>query len=565
MSAFDRSSILAEVGSRVRDGDGYRGTVRYIGPVAVAKDASETWLGVEWDTAGRGKHDGSCVDSAGILYRYFTCIDGWGSFVKPAKVTCGKSFIEVLKERYVTEDAPITAPGNIVPDAFVLTSSGQQKSIEFLGEQKIRRWQQVQLLQKVAIRTDCVSYCEEDVQEFAGHLTDIDLQDNLIWKWCEVANFCKFLPLLHSIQLHGNKMQPVTQQIVSTLETNAFASLRVLALNGCEIKSWDGFILLEPLLRGIEELYLSGNVMNDFPAANAVVDEVTGAVRRRPNFPNLRILDLSGCGITDWQCVLTFGELPLLQDLRVDDNPISLVSACPVNNFPQLARISMSSTRISSWSCIDALDSFPHCHNLRLSHVPLFSGKGASEVRPVVIGRISRLRFFNGSSVSDKERYDSERSYLRRIFRELGNATSSSTSKPTPELVNATVSVLHPRFLELRGKYESEMLPVGGGAGTSTAEAGTIAAELISVTFKNMTVTAGGSNEPITKKLPLSLAISKLRGLVKQMFGVEQHLQQLSIRQYKDSPPTLLDDDDANLGYFGFCDGSELFVNGIDG
>jgi hypothetical protein len=130
--------------------------------------------------------------------------------------------------------------------------------------------------------------------------------------------------------------------------------------------------------------------------------------------------------------------------------------------------------------------------------------------------------------------------------------------------LDATVSVLHPRFVELKAKYESEMLPTAGGS-ISGAEAGTIAAELVSVTFKNVTVTSGGSNEPTTKKLPLSLTIAKLRGLVRQMFGVEQHLQQLSIRQYKDSPPTLLDDDDATLGYFGFCDGSELFVNGVDG
>ena len=45
--------------------------IRYIGPVAIAKDKNEIWLGIEWDTAGRGKHDGSCVDTIGILHRYF--------------------------------------------------------------------------------------------------------------------------------------------------------------------------------------------------------------------------------------------------------------------------------------------------------------------------------------------------------------------------------------------------------------------------------------------------------------------------------------------------------------
>ena len=55
-----------EVDCRIRDSDGYRGTVRYIGPVAAAKSKEEIWLGVEWDKQGRGKHDGSF--SVGLLH-----------------------------------------------------------------------------------------------------------------------------------------------------------------------------------------------------------------------------------------------------------------------------------------------------------------------------------------------------------------------------------------------------------------------------------------------------------------------------------------------------------------
>jgi CAP-Gly domain len=51
------------LGCRIRDvADGTRGTVKYIGPVAAAKNKTELWLGVEWDSTGRGKHDGSCLD-----------------------------------------------------------------------------------------------------------------------------------------------------------------------------------------------------------------------------------------------------------------------------------------------------------------------------------------------------------------------------------------------------------------------------------------------------------------------------------------------------------------------
>ena len=89
-------------------------------------------------------------------------------------------------------DAPILAPGNIVPDAFVMTSKGHQKNIELLGEQQIRKWQQIFNINKIAMRNDSVGYCDADAAEFVGHFTEIDLQDNLLWQWKEVANFSSF-------------------------------------------------------------------------------------------------------------------------------------------------------------------------------------------------------------------------------------------------------------------------------------------------------------------------------------------------------------------------------------
>ena len=55
-----------ETGQRVRDEHGFAGTVRYIGPVATSKDASASWVGVEWDDVTRGKHDGmvTCKDGS---------------------------------------------------------------------------------------------------------------------------------------------------------------------------------------------------------------------------------------------------------------------------------------------------------------------------------------------------------------------------------------------------------------------------------------------------------------------------------------------------------------------
>ena len=123
----------------LKDAEGFKATVRYIGPVAASKNKSEIWLGVEWDDGSRGKHDGSCVEN-GILYKYFDCKMGSGSFIKPTKVSPRKSFLDALQERYVTLDTPeLTLPDSTLPGMFVSTSKGNMKKIELVGEKKMRK------------------------------------------------------------------------------------------------------------------------------------------------------------------------------------------------------------------------------------------------------------------------------------------------------------------------------------------------------------------------------------------------------------------------------------------
>jgi dynactin complex subunit len=127
------------IGCRVQDKEGFKATVRYIGPVAAAKNKVETWLGVEWDFEMRGKHDGSCVDEKGDMHVYFKCKQGAGSFIKPAKVVYGRSLHDALLEKYVLEDAPeIVGKDSTIPDASVNTLKGNSKTIEFVGEKKLR-------------------------------------------------------------------------------------------------------------------------------------------------------------------------------------------------------------------------------------------------------------------------------------------------------------------------------------------------------------------------------------------------------------------------------------------
>ena len=531
----------------MKDAEGFRGTVKYRGPVSSTKNrgADNEWLGIEWDREERGKHDGSVVTEDGSLQRYFDCKMGFGSFVKPSKVSVGRSFIDALTERYVKQDAPLVAPDSVIPNAFVSTSKGVQKPIEFVGETKIRKWQQIDGINKIMMRDDSVSSAGDDVSKIASHFVEVDLQDNLLWQWKELASLTSQMPLLETLLLHGNKMQPLSSAVLSAVQPGSFAKLRVLALNHCNVGSWASVMLLQPYLSAVEELYLAGNDLSDLPCVGAAAPGAHFVA----GFDRLRLLDVSNCRVAEFSRVLSLSHLGSLCELLLDGNPIQAVSACPEGGFPVLQRLSLSSTSIASWADIDTLASYRLLQLLRVSQIPLFHGKGASEVRPVILGRLKMLRYFNGSPITARERGDAEKMYLRSILRDLRQAAGLG-----PEDVVA----LHPRYEELREAYAADVLSV---AAASTASS-SLGSDLVSVVFKNVSFRSDESSlEGVTKKLPLSLQVSRLKVLVKQLFGIDASAQSLSIRSYKDAMPNTLDDDEATLGYFGAVDNCEIFIN----
>ncbi len=100
-------------------------------------------------------------------------------------------------------------------------------------------------------------------------MVEIDLQDNLLWRWDEVIRLGVEVPALRALLLHGNKMEPLTCSVIERFPANCFANLQVLALNGCNIRSWQQVQMLEPLLPELQELYLANNNLPDLPRDEA--------------------------------------------------------------------------------------------------------------------------------------------------------------------------------------------------------------------------------------------------------------------------------------------------------
>ena len=165
--------------TRVQDSSGFIGTVLYIGPVASAKSPDEIYAGISWDDVTRGKHDGSVIcRRTNQLVRHFKCGATQGSFLRLTKVDTGVELTpELMRGRYVKPDAELIAPGNLLPHV-ARTTSGRDKPIEFLGEVKIRGWQQLEDVEEISLRMLgitklCSVEKRSELQEFS-HLKGID-------------------------------------------------------------------------------------------------------------------------------------------------------------------------------------------------------------------------------------------------------------------------------------------------------------------------------------------------------------------------------------------------------
>lgn len=524
---------------------------------------------MEWDDKTRGKHDGSCVDESGTSYRYFKCDYGAGSFIRGNKLNKGRSLVEALRDRYVDINAPSILAENstALPDGFFTTSKGNQKSIEFVGEKKIREKQQLHNIEKVSVRTDYVSSMGDELSTIASHLVELDLQDNLLSQWEEIHAVGLAMPGLTTLLLHGNKMLSLNSTLVDLFNSSgSLRQLQVLALNNCNIQSIAEVMLLDRFLPNLEELYLSGNNLSDLPQENALEIENNQVREEVPfiqGFNKLRTLDISNCGIREWHQVQLFGKLLVLKELILDVNPLESINP-PVNDtFLELNRISLGGTSISLWSDIDNLAAYPAISVMRLSQVPLFSGKGPSEVRPLVIARIERLSVLNGSIINPRERRDSEKGYLRSIFNEKARLCPAGSDSAKETEVEADLTTRHPRYLQLKSLYENELLPYGSGAANAN-QSSTLASEMLSIRFNNLVInaqTTPASLEPVVKRLPGSLTITRLKTLISQLYHVPPAEQYICLRLYKDSIPIELDDESATLSYYGAIDGADLFIN----
>ncbi len=564
--------------TRVRDADGFVATIRYIGTVASAKNSTEIYAGVEWDDVTRGKHDGSVIcRKTKNLVRHFSIQSGHqnataGSFLRLNKVDTGVELDKkLIQSRYVDNDAPLVAPNNVLPYT-ARTSSGREKPIEFLGEMKVRKRQQMEDLEEISLRGMGISKISnssrEEMKKTFGHVKDIDLAGNLFCDWSSFFEVMNIFTSLEQISLASNKiydLPPLSNVNFENKDDGAWSRLKVLNLNNIAIASFETVLQLEKLCPALEQLCLAHNDLSDMDNIDDTTqgpndDDDDDEVKPLTGFKSLKLLDCSFCNISNWTTqVRKFRHLPNLEEFILDDNPIPSVSMSRESSdkeFKTLNNLNIAGSTISEWSGIESIANFSSLTTLRFRKCPLTDAIGTGEARAGTIARIPQLTQLNASQITVKERLESERRYVSVVSREILRISDDDTSPTEREKIMKK----YPRFDELMVKHKDTMIATQS---VSNANDGTISNTSVTVTLRSMAAESC-TVEPIEKRLPSSMKVQRVKIMCSKAFGLDIQLQLLHFRAEGDAFPTELDDDEHTIGYYGVSDGAEILMNEID-
>uniref|UniRef100_A0A4W3I7S2 Tubulin-specific chaperone E n=1 Tax=Callorhinchus milii TaxID=7868 RepID=A0A4W3I7S2_CALMI len=480
------------------------GTVRFVGKVPPTEGI---WLGVEWDNPERGKHDGTHEGN-----HYFKCSHPTGgSFIRPQKASFGVDFLFALRDRYGLE-------GNEgIKDMRGNPLHWGKKPVEFLGPKSLTvKQRRFDTLRNISLRACQVFHAgeEEEICNICPNITQLDLSKNLFVSWDKVAQISRHLERLEDLDLSEN-MLSISANPVSL--SQAFANLQTLAIqhNGL---TWTQVLQCASMWPVLERAYLSSNEIS-------VLERPVGVLQ------SLELLDLSSNPLTDENQLVHIAYLPRLQHLLLSNTGLTSIHFDDVgpgdktSMFPKLTFLAIDQNRISKFSSINELDKLQTLDQLKFGDYEMVESEESPQtVRQFIIAKVGQLKMLNRSEISSDERKGAELDYRKRYgtdWLKAGGHQDPEKNKPNQEFLAE-----HPRYHILIQKYGAPE-----DAELKQKKFFALKDQLLALTIKC-------PDNPVLKtfekKLPDSMIIQKVRGLLHRLFkvpGTELKLSYVSSKE----------------------------------
>ncbi|XP_037123192.1 tubulin-specific chaperone cofactor E-like protein isoform X4 [Syngnathus acus] len=285
----------------------------------------------------------------------------------------GRTFVEVINEKYSPENFPCRR-GLGIGVVVVPTACPQGSPMK----DRLN-------LPCVLVLNGCgitKAGDQSEIAAFCAHVMELDLSHNNFQDWHEVLSL-------------GMTLEPQCAE--------AFSRVRRLVLNNTQV-SWDTVMLLTREIPELEELFLCLNEYSGVRASSVVC-------------PSLRLLHITDNNLLDWGEVRKFGSMfPGLDTLVMANNNLASIQDSKdilQRLFPNLRRINLHNSGLNRWEDIEKLNFFPKLEEVRLQGIPLLQTYTNKERRSLMIAQLPSISLLNGSLVTESEREDAERFFIR--------------------------------------------------------------------------------------------------------------------------------------------------------
>ncbi|KAJ0062193.1 hypothetical protein NL108_017635, partial [Boleophthalmus pectinirostris] len=245
-----------------------------------------------------------------------------------------------------------------------------------------------------------------DIATFCAHVVELDLSYNQLRDWAEVSTIVSNIPNLDFLNL---SMNPLCGAHLEPDLAPCFSGLRRLVLINTHI-SWSTVHTLTRHTPQLEELFLC---LNGFSAVE----------RASWQCPSLRLLQITENRLQLWAHVRHLGLMyPGLSSLVLANNRLLSVDDhqdALTRLFPNLRSINLNNSGLSRWDDIERLNFIPNLEELKAKGLPLLEPHNSEERRSLLLAQLPSVLLLNGSAVSEGEREDAERFFIR-YFQERG-------------------------------------------------------------------------------------------------------------------------------------------------
>jgi len=522
---------------RVEIGDA-RATIRWEGEVG----DTGSWLGVEWDKVGRGKHDGVHKNVS-----YFTPVRLGNncSFVRRTKVTnWGIGVLDAIEKRYgMVEGSMAGVKQENVED---LCAEIGARFVEVVGMDKINKQQsQIKHLRTASVRNMGVAGGLEtrDIGAELPSLRDLDLSDSLMTNWSDVAAIVNQLKL-HTVDLSSNLLDMNTLNDTSpTMDNLKHLILGQMLYSGY---SWSQILTIAAKMPSLSVLQVHHNNIDTIPSFDS------------SNLANITEIDLDGNKLSDWSQIQSLSDLPHLQHLRLNGNKLTNIKI-PPGSFSKLESLQLTDNNVASWRDVGQLDKLG-LTQFRFRNNPVINSCKDEEVaRQMTIARVSSLKSLNATTINQSERRWAEIDYLKTFGQKWIEISKIENNQQREEAMGEFLSE-HNRYDEIVKLY-GEPEP-GDGVKVDTS----IKASLLRLKIRSPEMI--GSAETV-KKIPSSMNVRSLRALLQRLYKKQAGNNKLRISLLSGSSGDCdkeveIDNDMREISFYSVNDGDTLLVRWSD-